>query len=278
MHPLQHQQVLIVTMHQKEKVIAPLLAEAFSMQCFTLKNFDTDQFGTFSGEVPRPASQLETLRRKCLQGLAQAPAHVHISIASEGAFGAHPLLAFVPANIEMVMLIDKQNGLEVVGQVMSTETNFAHAQLSSWEEVEKFAMDAGFPTHALIVKSSQQIFKGINEKVALQSIVNEILSKESKLHVETDMRAMYNPTRQKVIAQATKDLIKKLNSTCPQCGMFGFSQTETRLGLPCAYCGLPTQKVLASVWQCAKCNFVQEHLYPEGVQEAEPMYCSFCNP
>lgn len=278
MHPLQYQQALIASMHQKEKVIAPLLEKAFGLRCFTLENFDTDQFGTFSGEIDRPASQLGTLRMKCLQGLAQATENVHIGIASEGAFGSHPLMPFVPANIEMVMLIDTHNHLEIVGQAMSTETNFAQASLTSWEEIEKFALQVNFPTHALIIKSSQQIFKGIDEKIILQDIANEVLRKEKSLYIETDMRAMHNPTRQKVIAQATEDLIKKLNSACPQCGTIGFSQTEVRLGLPCAYCGLPTQKVLASIWQCAKCNFVQEHLYPEGTQEADPMYCSFCNP
>jgi len=56
-------QAVLATMHGKERVIAPLL-EKTGLQLCVSGRVDTDLFGTFSGEIERPASQLETLRLK----------------------------------------------------------------------------------------------------------------------------------------------------------------------------------------------------------------------
>jgi hypothetical protein len=40
-------------------------------------------------------------------------------------------------------------------------------------------------------------------------------------YVETDMRAMYNPSRMTVIQNATKKLVEKINSCCPHCNIPG---------------------------------------------------------
>ncbi len=276
-----HRTAFIATMHQKEQIIAPLMESALGLNCVISQGFDTDVFGTFTGEVARPASQLETLRMKCNKGMEISG--LDIGIASEGAFGAHPTLPFLPANIEMVMLIDKQHDLEVVGQVLSIETNFAGHMVASWEDARQFAEKIGFPSHALIVKTGGgnkgelSSVRTLKTAAEFESKVIDLLKKHQTVYLETDMRAMHNPTRRKVIAQATENLIKKLQSPCPQCGTLGFSPTDVRLGLPCENCGLPTQKVIATILQCDKCNFIKEELYPEG-REAEARYCSFCNP
>jgi hypothetical protein len=48
-----------------------------------------------------------------------------------------------------------------------------------------------------------------------------LLEKFNNLYVETDMRAMYNPSRMTVIQNATKKLVEKINSCCPQCNIPG---------------------------------------------------------
>jgi hypothetical protein len=45
-------------------------------------------------------------------------------------------------------------------------------------------------------------------------------------YVETDMRAMYNPSRMTVIQNATKKLVEKINSCCPNCNIPGFGITD----------------------------------------------------
>jgi hypothetical protein len=46
--------------------------------------------------------------------------------------------------------------------------------------------------------------------------------------VETDMRAMYNPSRMTVIQNATKK--EKINSCCPHCNIPGFGITDAKRG------------------------------------------------
>jgi hypothetical protein len=46
-----------------------------------------------------------------------------------------------------------------------------------------------------------------------------LLEKFNNLYVETDMRAMYNPSRMTVIQNATKKLVEKINSCCPNCNI-----------------------------------------------------------
>ena len=63
--------LLIATKHQKEQVIAPILEAGQGVQCFVPENYDSDIFGTFSGEINRKDTALETVRAKCLAAMEQ---------------------------------------------------------------------------------------------------------------------------------------------------------------------------------------------------------------
>uniref|UniRef100_UPI00404732A9 DUF6671 family protein n=1 Tax=Flavobacterium sp. TaxID=239 RepID=UPI00404732A9 len=80
--------LLIVTKHKKEQVIAPLFEKEFGVNCFVSKEFDTDLLGTFSGEISRKYDALETLKQKCLQAMELEG--YDLAIATEGSFGNHP--------------------------------------------------------------------------------------------------------------------------------------------------------------------------------------------
>src|SRR4028118_1913917 len=88
------------------------------------------------------------------------------------------------------------------------------AIVSSIEEADDFAKKAGFPEHALVVVMGEaalgngEIVKGIRTEKQLFDAVTAGLKKSStgRVHIETDMRAMYNPTRMKNIENATLDL------------------------------------------------------------------------
>ncbi len=276
--------IVIATMHQKQTVIAPPLVEVLGVIVKTLDNFDTDRFGTFTRDIPRPDDQIATARLKAQAALELSGES--IAIASEGSFMPHPLLPGMPLNREVILLLDKQHDLELVGQVTSTTTNFRHATVRSLSEAIQFANQVGFPQHGVVVMTSQSatdpqhIHKGITSYEQLQSAIDTLQPQttDGRLHIETDMRAHLNPTRMGVIAQATQDLLKKLQTPCPACGMPGFQECDRLPGLPCALCHLPTQVTLATVYRCAKCGFSQEKKYPDGSQAADPTYCPFCNP
>ena len=270
----------IATKHGKEKVIAPILEEAFGVNCFVPDDFDTDQLGTFSGEVERVDAPIEAARKKCL--LAMEQSQCDLAIASEGSFGNHPNLFFVPANEEFIVLIDKKNQLEIIARHLTTETNFNGQSVTTTSELETFAESAGFPDHALILKSSEKdwgyIQKGINSARALHASFQKCMKEHGAVFVETDMRAMLNPLRMVAIEEAAERLKQKMDSTCSNCQTPGFDLVELQPGLPCKSCTMPTKSALHAIYRCSKCNFEKKNIFPNGKTEEDPMYCDFCNP
>lgn len=272
--------IVLLTKHKKEEVIKPILEEATGCNLILETGFDTDELGTFSMEIKRPKSQLDTARLKVEIGMNLAK--TDIGIASEGSFGNHPFLP-IPWNLEVVLLYDKKENFEIYGVCENSETNVNHLLTDKFDEVIKFAERIGFPEHYLIIRpdnsESKEIIKGINNYKWLEEAFNNCLSKSKlgKVFLETDMRAHANPTRMKNIKRATEDLISKLQKFCPKCGAPGFIISERVQGLPCELCGLPTEMVLKNVSKCYKCNHVEEDLYPNG-DACSPQYCNYCNP
>lgn len=275
---------VLATKHQKERVIAPILEREFNLKITVPADFDTDVFGTFTRDVKRSGSQIDAARLKAEKAIEVTGAT--LAIASEGTFGPHPAFPYIPHNREIVLLLDKENKLEIFGQEFSTETNYSHQLVASVEEAREFSKKAGFPEHGMVViigepsEGKGEIIKGISTEKKLFDAVELALKKSpnGRAHVETDMRAMYNPTRMKNIEKATLDLIKKLNQLCPKCAWPGFEAVERKKGLPCALCHLPTHLTRSLIYQCKKCGFSQEEVFPDGREYAEPAQCHYCNP
>lgn len=273
-------ELLIATKHRKEKAIAPLLEEVLGVKSFTVEDFDTDVLGTFTGEVERKEDPLTTARNKCMLGMQLY--NCDLVIASEGSFGPHPSLLFVHADDEILMLIDKKNDLEISVRELSIETNFNGREVSTTKELTEFANLAKFPSHGLIIRKAKgdfsEITKGITDWEKLENTFRQYLEKYGAVYVETDMRAMYNPTRMRVIEKATKKLIDKINSCCPECNTPGFGISIAKMGLPCLLCNFPTRSVLSYLYSCQKCAYTKEDLYPNKKTFEDPMYCDICNP
>jgi hypothetical protein len=276
----QNRKLVIATMHEKEKVIAPLMEKEFGISCFVSSNINTDSFGTFCGEMERLVDPLSTARAKCLQAMKETSCDM--GIASEGSFGQHPTIFFVPADDEIVIFIDKKNGLEITARELSTETNFKGAMIHNEQQLEEFAESVGFPSHGIIARKNQIEFTGIQKGIIswekLKDTCFDFIQNYGSVYLETDMRAMYNPTRMKVIERATKKLVDKINSCCFNCGTPGFDISEMKKGLPCSFCRFPTQSTMSWIYSCQKCEFRKEILYPTQKMEEEPMYCDVCNP
>jgi hypothetical protein len=280
MEMFRNRRLVIATMHAKESVISPALEAALGVHCIVPSAFDTDRFGTFSGEVKRALDPLEIARMKC--HAAMQATGCDLAIASEGSFGPHPIYFFSSADEELLLLCDRKSGLEIFVRELSTSTNFMGRTVSTWKELEAFAAEALFPSHALILRNKQDgsdaLFKGITEKCQLEESFQLMMQRFGTAYVETDMRAMHNPTRMNVIAQATEKLIHKVMSACPSCAWPGFDVTDVKTGLPCSDCGMPTQSVMSTISCCASCGYTLEHLHPKGRIAEEPRFCDYCNP
>lgn len=278
MEMFKNRKLLIATKHKKERVIAPVLERELGVICWVDENFDTDELGTFTGEVERTLDPISTLREKCQRAMRKN--NCDLAIACEGSFGPHPSLFFVNADDEFVMLLDTHHHLEIVERELSTDTNYNGRDIRTEQELFAFAEEVHFPSHGLILrKSSEELIdmqKGITDRVHLLKTFHDLMRKYEKVYVETDMRAMYNPSRLKVIEQATIKLVNRIKSTCPHCHMPGFGVTDVKRGLACDVCGEPTQLVKSYVSVCSHCNYYIEEQV--AALKADPMYCDHCNP
>jgi hypothetical protein len=275
-----NRKLLIATKHNKEEVIAPLFEQQLGVSCFVTDVFDTDTLGTFSGEVQRKDDALSTLRNKCL--LAMEKNNCELVIASEGSFGAHPSVFFAPADEEFMMLVDKRNKLEIIVRELSMHTNFSASKITSQTELLEFASRAQFPSHALIMKPSEnnyaRVVKGITNYEELKKNFEEFKSEFGSAYVETDMRANFNPSRMKVIENTAKKLLEAVQSKCPNCEFPGFVVTDALPGLPCGWCNCATRSTLSFLYTCKKCDYTKEVFYPHEKTKEDPTYCDFCNP
>jgi hypothetical protein len=276
----QTRSLVIATKHKKETVISPLIEKALGVTCFVNEDFDTDELGTFTGEIERIEDPVSTVKRKCLEAMELS--QCDLGIASEGSFGAHPTFIFANADDEIMIFIDKKNNLEILAREISTSTNFNAKEIFKENELLEFATKAKFPSHGLILRKSKEenteIFKGITNRKDLLHFYKKLSLKYPSVYVETDMRAMYNPTRMVVIESLTKKLIDKINSKCPNCNIPGFSVTEVKKGLPCELCGYPTQSTLSQFYECSHCHLIQERMFPNNKETEDPQYCDYCNP
>jgi len=272
--------LFIATLHQKDRVIAPLMKKELSIVS-QVAAIDTNQFGTFSGTVPRKKSPLESARLKCLEVKKTFPT-ADLVLASEGSFGPHPFIPFVAGNEELILLKDFTNSHEWVVKELSTDTNFAAEAIESIEKGINFASKIGFPEHGLTIKKTAESVEVLHQEITdweeLNTVLNRMFAEYNHLWMETDMRAHRNPTRMGVIKNAAIKLIRQLQSTCPSCDFPGFKVVDAIRGLPCQLCNQPTSAPLAHLYKCEYCAHESQMMHPNNKTHQDPMYCDFCNP
>lgn len=277
--PYAGQRIALLTQHGKERVMGPLFADALGARLELATGFDTDTLGTFTREVPRPGSQLEAARRKALTGMELLG--LDVGVASEGSFGPGPV-AFCTWNVELIVLIDRTRGLEIVGRA-SGPGHHVHAPVRDRLGLDQVAREAGFPGHGLVVRPDDEhdprVRKGITDRSALYAAFDEAMaaSRTSIVFVESELRAHLNPTRMDVIRRATEDLVARADSGCPRCGAPGFWVVERIAGLPCSACGTPTRAPRAERWSCVTGDHVETRDVHPG-RLADPFGCDRCNP
>jgi len=272
--------VALLTQHGKERVLAPVLEPALGCRVERVGGYDTDRLGTFTREIPRAGTQLEAARKKARIGMELAG--LSLGLASEGSFGPDPMVGMLPWNVELLIWIDAERGLEVAG-VAQGKTNFAHLLAADWTAAEAFARQSGFPEHHLVVRPEAEedarIRKGIAAWAELEAAFAWALAQSAsrRVFLETDMRAHANPTRMENIRVAAEDLARKLCSLCPACAAPGFWLVERVAGLPCEDCGAPTRETRAEVHGCLKCAHRVTRERTDR-QSADPGRCDYCNP
>lgn len=267
----------IATKHGKEQQFGPPLQRRFGINV-EVADFDTDLLGTFTGTIARTLSSHETARRKA--ELAVQITGCPIGLGSEGSFGSHPAIPFLPAAVETVVFLDVEHDVEITETLLTTNTN--HSNLTVYEPVvpAEFLTRVGFPDHALIITAGdavQPVATAVQDEVALQSALRRCLEHAPAAVVTADLRAHLNPTRRQSIAELAAQLVERLDRHCPACAAPGWGITAREAGMVCAECDTPTDLIAVDVWTCAsaRCNHETRQSRP-GV--AGPESCPFCNP
>lgn len=281
-HSYSDKTCVIATMHDKEKVIAHPFLELLGLKMIKTK-MDTDQLGTFTGEIERKGTPLTCVRQKC--ELAMKESKVNIGVASEGSFGPHPFFPFLGCDHEILYFKDLERGFELHQSLLSTKTNHRKEVFSDPQRLKTFCDQALFPSHGLIVRPNKSnkksfIIKGIQTHDVLEDAFLKCcrLSEDGNAIVETDMRAHMNPTRMEVIKELADSFAKRLATPCPLCYNPGWGLVDTKKGLECQICGSETEMVKSEVFGCPKCLHKENRLRQDGLIVADPQYCGWCNP
>jgi len=279
-HPYVHKKIALTTKHDKLRLIKPAFDEYVGCELFEV-NLDTDQLGTFSGEIERVASPRETAIQKARLGMRETG--LLLGIASEGSVGPDPVVPFIHSNIEQLVLVDDQNGIVISEIHRSFEITAATITTAPDQDLTSFLEKADFPNHALIVRTNTQIksscIKGITDYEQLMDAIDTSsqLSPNGFVVIESDLRAMHSPSRQRNIEEVAKLLARRVNLLCPNCRMPGWGRVGYEKGLKCSECELENPDAIRQEkLGCVKCDHVE--LGKVIFSTLNPAQCNFCNP
>lgn len=263
----------LLTLHGKESIMAPLLAQRWDARLSLSTMFDTDSLGTFSGEIERKGSPLECALHKARLALELTGAD--FGLGSEGSFGIAPW-GFGVINQELVACVSAQDDWQIIGYhtsaVAVTECRYGDsAQLERfWQNLPQ--------AQGLIIKSEAGVAKGLKSKDQVMDQLRHWYGQQipDDVRVTYDLRAHQSPLRRINIAHAFVNLQDRLESPCPQCGQLGFWPDKHESGLACSGCGSPTNRLKARISLCDGCGHSQR--LPVDQKTASPEFCPECNP
>ena len=275
--PYRGRLISVGTMHGKQSQLAPPFRAVLGADLVTPPDLDTDQFGTFTGEVPRSIGALEAARAKAR--LAMDASGLPYGLASEASYGSLPPTGWC-GHEEILLFCDELLGIEVLEGHRTTSVPGASHRVNAADKLPA-AMIAVLPVQALIVRPSGVtggITKGITNSEVLRSAITAAAARspDRMAVVEPDLRAHHNPSRRQVIANLADTLARRLAIRCPGCTTPGFGRVRTEPGLPCRICNSPTRLVHNEIHGCAACPYLLRH--PVAALWADPTCCPECNP
>ncbi len=278
-HPYSGALAALATKHHKLPLIQPALRSSCGLHVVAVE-VDTDVLGTFTGDIERDGSPLETAIRKARMGMEASG--LSIGLANEGSFGPYIFAPMVIANVEIVVCVDDVRGIVISESDILVSPPTLHVEVGADDEWEKHIPDHIFPSSGVIVRPVgvyRPIVKGITDIDTLSAAVSWCAQAhdEGRVIIESDLRAHYHPSRRDVIASAATKLANRLATLCPQCKCPGWGVVRSIDGTPCAVCKCPTRQKLFDVFGCASCSWEQRVMVNSGMA-VDPEFCPMCNP
>lgn len=272
--------IVLASKHKKLELIKPVFDELIGCELFEAE-LDTDQLGTFTGEIARPAPPKETAILKARLGMKAS--NTPVGIASEGSIGPDPLIPIIHSDIEHMVLVDDENNIVISEIYRSLDIKAATTTTAPGNDIDDFLRRADFPNHGLIVRPNDKqfanVFKGITDLNHLTDSINSSSehSTDGLVIIESDFRAHFSPSRQKNIEHLAKLLALRVTQCCPECKCPGWGRVGYAKGLKCSDCGLFNPEVIRQeILGCVKCEY--KALGEVLELTLSPARCDFCNP
>jgi hypothetical protein len=281
-HPYSGKVIALTTKHSKHRALSPAMRKELKAIVVTVQA-ETDQFGTFVGDVPRTETARATALAKARLGLEQTG--WKLGLATEGSFQSNPFLPGYCLHVEWIAFVDESSGLEILECIKTDKTNFGHLLTKPGQDIQPFLQSSKFGSHSLIVRPNQpsgrvEVFRGVRDLETLMQTTREASeqSLDGLARLETDMRADQNPTRMEIIEALGNRLASRLRKQCAKCWAPGWGLIKVKRGIPCVDCHSPTTLIKAEIHGCGLCDHTEEQSTSDPLSFASPQYCDRCNP
>lgn len=281
MHPYQGVEVAFATKHQKTELVADAFRSVLDISVITA-DVDTDSFGTFSGEIERKSSPLDTAIAKAKAGAMASS--LNFGLASEGSIGNDPLVPFAISDIETMVFVDLERELIIHESYKSFDITAHSASIKEALEIAKEVEKFNLPKHKVIAKVKSEsgavvAIKGLSNPSELMSAFEKLIPQaiDNVVTFESDFRAHCSPSRQANIKEVASRLLNRISNLCLGCNAPGFGALTFERGLICNSCGVLNTKALKNeILNCVTCDYST----PGQViaLELNPANCHFCNP
>lgn len=279
-HPYFKKEVVLTSKHKKIDLIKPGFDISVGCNIFELP-LDTDQLGTFTGDIARLDPPLETAIKKARLGMSHSG--TPLGIASEGSIGPDPNVPFLHSDIEHLVFVDDENEIVISETFRSFDIILFTTTVSPKDDLNQFLQKADFPNHKLIVRPNRSdksgSIKGIDDQHYLSEAIEKIaeISPGGLVVVESDLRAISSPSRRKNIEQVANLLALRISQLCPKCNLPGWGCVGYEKGLTCSECGSENQLAIRQeILGCVKCEFTK--LGKVFASVLSPANCDICNP
>lgn len=268
--------ITFATMHGKELLAHDAFQNTLGATVTAATGLDTDQFGTFAGDIPRTLNPREAARAKARLGMHIAG--TTLGLASEGTFTSE--FGLVVKNTELLIFMDDTLGLDLVEGSVTTSPVPGGRRIASAREALTFASAIGFPGQGVILQSTKNdrttAHKNITQLEVLGDTAEALLKQHHSLVILPDYRAHRAPSRAAAIRSLCEKMARRLVTECPRCTAPGFGQITVEPGLPCSYCGSATRVIAADINGCGRCT--HQTRTPRIQSHADPGSCDRCNP
>ena len=270
------QEITFATMHGKELLARNVFQRILGANVTAPAGLDTDQFGTFAGDIPRTLSPKDACRVKARLGMQIAGNP--LGLASEGSFSTTfgPLVE----HMEILMFIDENLGLEMIEGTITTSPLPGGRTLHTSAQARSYAETLGFPNQGIILQTTTSGItiphKNLLDLEQVESTVEKHLARGFAVTILPDYRAHRAPTRAHTIRALSSQMAGLLATACPTCATPGYGQINVEPGLPCSGCGTKTRLIAADIHGCGRCD--HQNRIPRPQTHADPRWCDACNP